>query len=410
MVNPTSGGNRGEEFLKVTPMPFPVPLHHEGAIGKPKKALLYIYSMKDGEAGKKPGFKKMLDIVKQLPVGDRLKVIVGGGDGSVMWADYEATTHGIDTAKSLVYGIIPLGTGNDFSRVAGWGSRNPKNILKDDCKVVKSYVTNFFAAEIRPHDVWEVTIEADKKRGKILHVQSDKTEGPVKDGALSYTSNMINYFSIGQECKAGVVFEKHRTKSQTCNLFVYAFSGIVTEAQCSSTQHVGDLVSGLYNSEDSRGRCVLSCHDENNGPELVKNPESILFLNVNSYAGGNAHFWDEKMDRFGVEPRPEEEVIGQANNPGDQKLEVVTLPQLAEIPLDRAHHWARRVFQGAPFFLEFWEHEDDDMDAYCEVDGEFLHLVNPESVKISLKKTLQVLQRDAEDEEELLSDMSDEDE
>ncbi len=49
-----------------------------------------------------------------------LRVIVGGGDGSIMWAVQEMISAHIDFQKCVI-GTIPFGTGNDFSRVLGWG-------------------------------------------------------------------------------------------------------------------------------------------------------------------------------------------------------------------------------------------------------------------------------------------------
>lgn len=46
--------------------------------------------------------------------------VVCGGDGTVMWVVSELVKHQIDLNKSPL-AVIPLGTGNDFSRCLGWG-------------------------------------------------------------------------------------------------------------------------------------------------------------------------------------------------------------------------------------------------------------------------------------------------
>ena len=48
------------------------------------------------------------------------RVIVCGGDGTVMWVVEEMINYKIDQNKCPI-GILPFGTGNDFSRVLGWG-------------------------------------------------------------------------------------------------------------------------------------------------------------------------------------------------------------------------------------------------------------------------------------------------
>lgn len=47
-------------------------------------------------------------------------VIVCGGDGTVMWVVTEMKKHDVKIIEAPI-GVIPLGTGNDFSRELGWG-------------------------------------------------------------------------------------------------------------------------------------------------------------------------------------------------------------------------------------------------------------------------------------------------
>eukprot|EP00928_Gymnodinium_smaydae_P097271 TRINITY_DN8767_c0_g2_i2.p2 TRINITY_DN8767_c0_g2~~TRINITY_DN8767_c0_g2_i2.p2 ORF type:complete len:512 (-),score=102.27 TRINITY_DN8767_c0_g2_i2:43-1362(-) len=384
-VNPRSGGNRGEAFLQA-----PNPLHTR--VGDGRQVRLHIHSLLVGESGNKCGFHALRDVLRRTQ--GPIRVIVGGGDGTIMWADAEAVRHGIDTERQLIFGIVPLGTGNDFARYAGWGGRNPSGIVENDFQVLRDLVAEWAAATPRPHDVWQVSIEVCEDGGDILKVDSESEEASIHKRTL--VMPMINYFSVGQECKVGIEFDKHRTKSQTCNLFVYAAEGALQELQCGSVQHVGNLVSGLYQGSDSSGKVLLDSRDDDDGhggPELVGNPESLIVLNINSYAGGKAHFWQRGTDNFGVAPRPDAADVELESNPGDGRLEVVTLPSIANIPLDRISHAARRVASAAPLFLEFFESEDEDVHAYAEVDGEFYHLVNPEYASVVRIKRLSVLQK-----------------
>jgi diacylglycerol kinase family enzyme len=47
--------------------------------------------------------------------------VICGGDGTVMWVVSEMAKYSINPMK-VSLSIIPLGTGNDFSRNLGWGS------------------------------------------------------------------------------------------------------------------------------------------------------------------------------------------------------------------------------------------------------------------------------------------------
>jgi len=50
-----------------------------------------------------------------------LRIIVGGGDGSVSIIIEKMISFGINIEYTPI-GVLPLGTGNDLSRVLGWGS------------------------------------------------------------------------------------------------------------------------------------------------------------------------------------------------------------------------------------------------------------------------------------------------
>jgi len=49
------------------------------------------------------------------------RVIIGGGDGSFSKILDQFIKSNIDI-QSCLFGILPLGTGNDLSRQLGWGS------------------------------------------------------------------------------------------------------------------------------------------------------------------------------------------------------------------------------------------------------------------------------------------------
>lgn len=383
-VNPGSGGNKGQVFLKA-PKPFIVDV--DGG----KKVQLHVFSMLEGDSGNKPGFRKLKEVIAKraatgLPV---VRAVVGGGDGTVMWADSEGQKHGIDTPKQVAWGIVPLGTGNDFSRVAGWGGNNPEGVDANDFELLKDLVRQWDRAKVRHHDVWEVSVNLDESEGKLFKIGKTQVEEDLN--VTSKTFHMVNYFSIGQESQVGMHFDKHRTKSQTCNLFVYGMAGCLQEMRCWSVQHIGNIVSNLYQGKDKNGTLIMDSEGDLGEPQLIGNPESLMFLNISSYAGGKAHLWQLECD-IGVDPPPAETSVNVVQDPGDGKLEVVTLPLIANIAMDKLVHQARKVCSGGPYFLEYFQN-DDDVHCFFEVDGEFYHAVNPESTSVYLYKKLQVLQR-----------------
>eukprot|EP00933_Yihiella_yeosuensis_P031548 TRINITY_DN2511_c4_g1_i1.p1 TRINITY_DN2511_c4_g1~~TRINITY_DN2511_c4_g1_i1.p1 ORF type:complete len:412 (-),score=85.11 TRINITY_DN2511_c4_g1_i1:96-1331(-) len=395
-VNPKSGGNKGQVFL-TAPQPFNVDVGG-------RTVNLNIYSQLEGKSGDKEGYKHLKKVIQQSG-GKPIRAVVGGGDGTVMWFDCEATKHGIDTSKDVIIGIMPLGTGNDFSRVAGWGGKNPQDVDRDDFQVIKDLVVQWAHAQGRPHDVWEVTLNVSEAHGELRQMGQavgytpglEKSEKVLEEKSKSL--DMINYFSIGQDSQVGMHFDKHRTKSQSCNLFVYACSGLTQELECWNQQHVTDFVANLYEGVDTSGTCVMESDQDHDGPELLGNPQSLMFLNVDSFAGGNAHFW-QKDTAIGVEPPPEASKIDVIQDPGDGKLEVVALPDVLNIASDKIMHMAKRIYSGGPYYIQYYEDEEEDIHVFCQVDGEFYHMVNPESTTVTRKKVIQVLQRVADEESE----------
>jgi diacylglycerol kinase (ATP) len=397
-VNPKSGGNTGFIFLEV-PQPFIV-RNDNG-----KLVSFRIYSLLEGSSGDKPGFHelgKTLAGQSRDHKGHRVKVIVGGGDGTVMWVVSEAEKHKIDVANRLIIGIVPLGTGNDFSRAAGWGGDNPPKSMGDNnWAFLRDLVKSWAKGKTENHDVWRVKLEVDPDEGKIIKV--DKKNEVVQDTKV-IDSPLLNYMSMGQDSEAGFDFEKHRHGSQIGNLFQYAFSGAKAQGEALvRPKKVKATVRGLYNGTSDNGRPIFITNDEEReekgAPSLQKDPAIILVLNITSYAGGKgAGLWKASQQLLGVDPPVDPQLLASPSHPGDQKLEVVTLNRASSI-LTGNIRGARRVFTGAPLHFAFhqggseFEDEDDDLVAFFNIDGEFYKVVNPVSLNITLGGRLSVLHK-----------------
>jgi hypothetical protein len=76
---------------------------------------------------------------------------------------------GISLTK-VVLGIIPIGTGNDFSRSLGWGSETVK-VSKDDYRELSILVRKWMKAEVGFYDMWDVTVETFPD-GKIYDIKN----------------------------------------------------------------------------------------------------------------------------------------------------------------------------------------------------------------------------------------------
>jgi len=397
IVNPSSGGNKGQDFMKV-PQPFIMDV--DGV-----QVNLHIHSIKE-EKSREAGFAALKQALYYRPGG--VRVVVGGGDGTVMWVDSEMEKHGIDSARQVIYGIVPLGTGNDFARSYGWGGKNPSGITENDCAVLRDLVRAWVRAKPVRHDVWEVEVNVHQpedgdtdeedggpRRGKVLKVEEGENGREEKEQVPHIKKPLVNYFSIGQESRMGIDFDKNRTKSQSANLCVYGIMSLKTECSCfQKWSHIGSVVGSLHAGADSSAPVIFNQDKNDDEPDLVNNPECLMFLNINSYGGGTADFWHLEND-IGVEPVPAAKNIDVEQDSGDGKLEVVSVPNLVEIAVDSMLHKSNRIWSGGPYFIQFSDDDDtpEQLEAWLEVDGEFYHVVNPSTATVRLKKTMRVLRK-----------------
>jgi diacylglycerol kinase (ATP) len=230
--------------------------------------IIKTYDIRDGDSGKKPGFQDLLEATR---VRDIVRVFVAGGDGTVMWTIQESILHGIDL-KKVAFGVIPYGTGNDFSRTLKWGYSPPSN-KKEIISLMKSWLS----ADIEKFDLWSIRIKVSSDGGNIWRIK-DKKKTSIE--SLALVKPMINYFSIGAESRVGFGFDKHRTKSQALNKAVYFTEGI-KKTLTRTTLKINDVVSTV-----SSGTKTIFSSDICGVRSLCNNPVSLVFLNIPSFSAG----------------------------------------------------------------------------------------------------------------------------
>jgi len=84
--------------------------------------------------------------------------VICGGDGTVMWVATELKNFEIDHMKCPI-AMLPLGTGNDFSQVLGWGKTIPDDLLDDNFAKLKKRATYWLSAQKADLDIWMVEAE-----------------------------------------------------------------------------------------------------------------------------------------------------------------------------------------------------------------------------------------------------------
>ena len=86
-----------------------------------------------------------------------VRAIICGGDGTIPWVLSRCLEERIDLEK-IAIGVVPIGTGNDFSRSLGWGADSTKFDLQDFSKL-SSMIKKWKNSGIGYYDVWDIYIE-----------------------------------------------------------------------------------------------------------------------------------------------------------------------------------------------------------------------------------------------------------
>lgn len=150
--NPSSGGNAAKQVIDI------VGKRMEFAVddGMGSIATVLCYNMKSNEE-RAEGFEALRVCASSQP-GDKarsVKVIVCGGDGTVKWVISELVR--VDVLHVPI-GIIPFGTGNDLSRVSGWGAASP-DLSEGRAAMEMVLSTLVLEGETTEFDTWKVDIE-----------------------------------------------------------------------------------------------------------------------------------------------------------------------------------------------------------------------------------------------------------
>lgn len=95
------------------------------------------------------------------------KVLVCGGDGTVSWVLDAIEKHNFESPPPVA--ILPLGTGNDLSRVLQWG-RGFSTV--DGQGGLTTLLQNINHAAVTMLDRWKVNIREENPEGNVNKVQS----------------------------------------------------------------------------------------------------------------------------------------------------------------------------------------------------------------------------------------------
>ena len=424
-VNPSSGGLQGKNILDKVPRESLVRIHHINV-------RVLVFSITEGQSGNKPGFCDMKDKIinksnldmpskrsimtesdlmltkeiisshkmamdtakfeyfdetlkyltkykdmevtqKKSQMGNKpFRVVFAGGDGTVMWGMCELRAHGIPE-YAVVICPLPLGTGNDFSRMSGWGGALKVSLRWKPS--FKRWVKSVIRSDVHKFDTWAIDVELEEdgqffqyKNGQIVVVKDE-------DGNdLKVLKKLCcNYFSTGLESEIGLSAEKNRTKSRTLNKLMYGLASLQTAV--GRHDKVCDYVESIR--DESQYPAVVT----NPSEHFVNNPISLIFLNIPSMASG-CDFWKGANRPAVTEshlPDMHDGLMDLKQNIGDGEIELLTIEKLARYTQAKAGILAgaaKRLNRGkGPFIIHF--KEGYDQYAYFQIDGENYCCLHP---------------------------------
>lgn len=141
--------------------------------------------------------------------GHTCRIIVAGGDGTINWIFTVMDRLKLEPLPPLC--VLPLGTGNDFARVFGWG----EGYSSSDINVI-DVLDSINQAKVESIDRWKIHISPHRRLGFAPPCQE---------------MYMTNYFSVGVDALVTLNFHKTRQswlyfwKNRLFNKFLYITYG-----------------------------------------------------------------------------------------------------------------------------------------------------------------------------------------
>lgn len=214
------------------------------------------------ELGQSQGPEAGLDLFSTLQY---FRVLVCGGDGTVAWVLDAIERHNFESPPPVA--VLPLGTGNDLSRVLQWGGGFA---MVEGQGGLRPFLHDLNHAAVTMLDRWKVNIIEEKSDCDTPKVQS---------------KFMLNYLGIG--CDAKVAYQFHIYREENPEKF--------------NSQFVNKL---RYAREGARDIMDRTCADlpwqvwlevDGKDIEIPRDTEGLIVLNIGSYMGG-VDLWQNEFE------------------------------------------------------------------------------------------------------------------
>ena len=284
------------------------------------------------------GKKFIKKYLSDLPE-NKIKILIAGGDGTVLGTVEELNREGIPLNR-CIFGAMPFGTGNDLSHSLGFGNECKVGGIRSFHRVLYTYLIGI-ASKI---DVWELHVQVDSNTGVIYDVikkGEQVKEDSNKNKILEFKKTFVNYFSLGFDARVGFQFEQRRSSSRFCNKFIYALEAAKRIFCCKKNYGLSELLDSFEEGVSSESSNNALIHKELTDIEEVKNdpiepkedkenllidnkdkrhivfktknsgenassdiilkgnPVNIICQNIDFYMGGTQNIWD-KSSHIGI--------------------------------------------------------------------------------------------------------------
>ncbi|XP_031555392.1 diacylglycerol kinase zeta-like [Actinia tenebrosa] len=247
-INPKSGGNQGAKIM-----------HKFQWLLNPRQ----VFDLSSS------GPKEGLELYRKVP---NLRILACGGDGTVGWVLSELDKLKVSPPPPVA--ILPLGTGNDLSRVLNWGGGYADEPLS-------KILTHVEEGTVVQLDRWNLDVTANES-GDI----SDDDVPKVHKLPLNV---MNNYFSLGFD--AEVCLEFHEWRESNPGKSNSRFKNFMFYGKASSTTFLQGKAKDFYKYSK------LECDGVNLTDKLLEiKPLCLLFLNISKYGAGTSPWGNPGRD------------------------------------------------------------------------------------------------------------------
>ena len=316
----------------------------------------------------------------------RLRLLVCGGDGTLGWV-LSTLADVYPSGSNPPVAVCPLGTGNDLSRVLGWGWTWKTGLLLSSLHSIPR-------ARPMPFDRWKIDFHPladdsvqrfqsrDGRRAGcspcclLASPRFTLDVDPTRYARCRSAQNLhlINYFSLGLD--GAVVLDFHDRRLTDPSSFTSPWKNKFIYLNLARVYWKEFL---FWRCWDLSSSVKLFCDGTDFTPSL-RHCQSLLVLNIRSYGSGTKP-WTGAFSRDG----------GGGDFPpsssSDERLEVLGLSSL-DMTLIHAGLRARRLTQCGEVTMEFYTPMP------IHIDGDPFFLAQPTTIRISHSGQVTLLHRE----------------